>query len=983
MVHTRSFRVYLSAGMILGFAFLLGCAGQMKAVKAPEPPGTAHGQVVDMPALLAGADQAFKNEAYADARQMYLLARQNAEGLSAEQADLVKTRLARIESVLHERAMAAQAKEAAPAPTPAAVQKPAPEQKMAEAAPAPKPAAVQKPAPEQKMPEAAPVPKPAPAPKPAPSAAQKKAEQMAAAQKEQEAAAKKEADAQAAYDAGMKAYDNKDYLTAKKELQAAKDSGISFGGFLGSRNRRLRSRLTEVDETLNKLQTAYKSGKDSFAAGDFMTARRYLTSVTESGISLGKETDADIQKMMAGVDKKIADQRAAEQQKKLAEARAAAQLAAQRTKQMEEQAAKLAAEADALLKAQKSVQDNMAAADQAMAAGDMDAARKALTAAQETLKDPKVAAMKPLAGASDAIRTKLAQVDKAIAERKRMEDARASLAKMVQSAQDLSKTDLAAAERKAQDARDYATAQGVALTGEQSMVLAGVMQAAEQKFGLQRRLRREEYGKLAALARAFADGGQYRKAAELDAMVAQADPALVNATLRDQAERAADAAKTMADRQQQKAAELAAGFDKARQTLKSDGLEAALKARQDLIRQARDAKLSTDQAVTTLNKADLAFLDKDVRQAIEDASKALASSSDKMLAQARGNVKSAQQAQAAAVMPLDQKDQIARYYELAQTLLDTVQRGETDKAAAVKQQMADVKLKMEVQKAAQAMQQGKYDEAKDLLDKAPSADASEAVRTGAYAPVRAQLDAALAAQQDLAAAEDALADHDFSMAAEALQKARGAQKLPAPLQTKLEGLAAVLNAVRDARARLDGLSAANDQAVATVKQRLDANQQRQAAWDAYTGALKVLFTGSKDEAAKALADVAGKPGLTAAEEANVNEMMTGLGSAGNMAQGQAQQMLASAQSLYNAGDYAGAAQGLANVKSSPAYASDAGLQQRTQELEGAIQAKEQEADRLYAQAVAAYQAGDKEEVGRLMAELKAGYSRTKSFEQHR
>ncbi len=40
--------------------------------------------------------------------------------------------------------------------------------------------------------------------------------------KARQSAAKKEKDAGAAYDAGMKAYDAKDYLTAQKELRAAR-----------------------------------------------------------------------------------------------------------------------------------------------------------------------------------------------------------------------------------------------------------------------------------------------------------------------------------------------------------------------------------------------------------------------------------------------------------------------------------------------------------------------------------------------------------------------------------------------------------------------------------------------------------------------------------------------------------------------------------------------------------------------------------------
>ncbi len=978
MVHTRSFRFYLSAGMILCIASLMGCASQMQTTKAPEPPGTAHGQVVDMKALLAAADKAFKAESYEEAQRDYALARQNAEGLSPEQADLVKTRLARIESVMHERAIAAAAKKPAPAAKPAPAKKPAAEAKMAEAPkPAAKPAA--KPA---EAPKAAEKPAAAKEPPAAEKTAEQKAtEQKAAEMKARQSAAKKEADARAAYDAGMKAYDEKDYLTASKELQAAKDSGVDFGGFFGSRNRKLRSRLTEVDEALNKLQTAYKSAKQAYDNGDFMTAQKYLASVTERGISLGKQTDADVRKMTADIDQKIAAQRAAQKQKEEARAMAARKEAAEKARRMEAEAQKLAAQAEALLKDQKSVQDNMAAADKAMAAGDMETAKKDLMAAQKTLQDPKVAAMKPLAGASAAITAKLATIEKAMAEKKRMEAAQATLAKMVKDAQALSKTDLASAETKAQDAQAYAKAQGVSLTGQQSMVLAGVLQAAEQKFGLMRRLRRQEYAALAGLAKAKAAGGHYAKAAQLDDLVAKADPSLADAPTRAQAAKDAAADQKKADAQKQKATELAAGFAKARQALRSQGLEAGLKVRQDLIHQARQANLSTDQAVSILSHADLAFLDKDVRQAVADASKALAASSDKVLAQARARIKAAQGGQAA--MPLDQRAEIQRIYNLAQAYNKAVMEGDTARIASAKQQWADATVKKDARTALHALQQGEVEAATKTLDDTPAADASEAVRKDVYEPAKAQLQAARAAQENLSAAEAALAAHDFAKADKALKAANAAQKLPAALQTKLNALAAVLNDVRGAQGTLNGYSSANNQAVASVKASLDSIKQRDAAWKAYTGAVKVLLTGSKEDAAKALGDVTGTPGLTVAERDNINRMVAGLSASGSMAKGMAQQMLATAQSLYNAGDYAGAAQALANVKASPAYGTEAALQQSTQALEQSIQAKEQEADKLYAQAVAAYKAGDKAEVGRLMAQLKSGYSHTKFYEQHR
>ena len=763
----------------------------------------------------------------------------------------------------------------------------------------------------------------------------------------------------------MKAYDAKDYLGAKKNLEIARDSGLSFG-FLGLGTRKMRNALADVNDTLARLQTAYKSGKSAYDAGDFETAQKDLTSVTQSGISLGKDTDADIKTMLGGIGSKVTAQRAAKAQQQNA---AAAQKA--------EQAKMLIEEANALLAAQNTVQAKVAAADKAMAANDLAAARKNLTDAQDILKDPKVAGTKPMAAIPGQISTKLAAVDKAEAAQKRMAEAKDQLAKMVKDADALTKTDVLAAEQKAVDAAQFAQTQKLTLTSQQAMALDGVKLAVDQKYGVQRQLRRTEYGKLDQMGKMYADAGQYGAAAQLYSMLADGDATMVTKMAKDMAAAKAADAQHMADQQKQKAADLVAAFDKARQTLKDAGLDAGLKARQDIIRQAKDAKLNTDQAVIAVNEADLAFLNKDVIQALADAAKNLAGASDKQLADARDKVKAAQQMAAKAPAP-GQSSQPASL-DLAQKLHTAVVNGDAAQVGALKQQMADVSLTTESQKAAAALNQGDYDGAKKILDAAPVADASQSVKQSAYEPVRGQLDASMAAQQQLNAIDDALAAHDFAKAAQTMQQLQGV-KLPALLDARLSALGAVLNAARNAQSKLDTLAALNEQGIAAVRQTLAARKDRQVAWTAYVDALKALFGANAEDAAKALAAAADKPGLTPAESQNVSELEAGLASAGSAVQAETEQMLTRAEDLCAAGDTMGAAQGLANVKASSAYENGAAVKQRADALDKKIQVKEQQAQTLYAQAVTAYKAGDTQEVRRLMGELKANYSKTQAYQ---
>jgi len=1194
MVHTRSFTLFLSAGMVLGVALLVGCAGQAQT-RAPEPPGTVQGEVVDLPALLAGADQAFQDEAYEEARKLYVLAQQNAEGLTEEQADTVNTRIARIDSILHERALAMKAEQEAEQAASAAEPVASPEEsariaaeqvpalldeaedllarqdygqaaaklnaidpvrellaadlkvrydrvrfavaantdevpaltkdeaqdraqedfdagidaykhgdlltarhyletarqfgvgigwldnrklrrtlsaidkrlaelnaafaagkaayeaedfeaaleqlamvaqsgvslgaetdqatatmladarEKVEAAQAAEKAAAEaqkeaaaaaeaqeeaaaaevEEAPavaevEQEAPPAAEAKEEAPAvaeaEEEAPAAAQaEQAEARAAAEKERaeaeraarEAQAQKEAAARASFEAGMAAYEAGDYLKARQELRAARESGVGFGLF---GNRKLRNALAEVEEMLARLTTAYQGGKKAYEAGDYETAQRRLSAVAQSGISLGEDVDAEVQGLLRDLEQKVAEQRAARAEQEAAQARAAAEEAARRAKELEERAVKLAAEAEALLQTQNTILEKLAQADQATARGDLQAAQELLNAAQELLSQPEVAQLHGLAGVPEQINAKLAAVNEAIAERKRIEAARAELAALVEEAGKLVETDVAAAEQKALAARNLARQNGLALSDQQQMVLAGVKQAVDEKFGVQRSIQRQAYDALRQLAALHADSGQYDKAAELLAILANAPATIVDNSVKEQAAADAAAMRKTAKEQKQKAQELAARFDAARQALREQGLNAALAVRASIVRDSKEAGISDDSALAVLHEADRAFLAKDVKPALEAARRTLEQRSDKMLAEARRAAAAAQPAQAAGEPP-DLSEQVEQLYKLAQKLHQAVLEGKTARAADLKREMADVRLAMEVSRARHALQNGDYEQAMEILKAAPAADASEKARKSTYEPLLNRVQAILNAGQQLDATEEALAAHDFVKAVQDIRQVQ-ADVLPKPLQVRLSALSQVLDAVRQAQLTLDRLSVNNEQAIAALEQSLAQHADRQKAWTAYTGALNALFNQSAEEAAKALADAAAMPGLLPAEAQSAAALAAGFGAGQSQAVANAEQMLSTAEKLFMSGDYAAAAQAVSNVKASKAYETSPQLQQRANELDKKIQAKEQEAEALYAQAVAAYEAGNAEEVGRLMTELKSDYSRTRVFQSH-
>jgi hypothetical protein len=392
----------------------------------------------------------------------------------------------------------------------------------------------------------------------------------------------------------------------------------------------------------------------------------------------------------------------------------------------------------------------------------------------------------------------------------------------------------------------------------------------------------------------------------------------------------AAAMRQLADAQEAKAAELAARFDTARQALRTEGLNAALALRGAIVQESKEAGISTDSALTSLYEADLAFLENDVKPALEAARQTLAERSDQLLADARASVAAAP-APPAPAEPPDLADQTEELYELAQKLHRAVLDGETKRASDLKREMADVRLAMSVSQAMHALRSGDYGQAKGILDDAPADDASEKARHSIYEPALSRVQTVLNAQQQLDATEEALAAHDFVKAIQAIRQVQ-ADGLPGAMQVRLSALTRVLDAVREAQVTLDRMAVNTEQAVAALQSSLAQRAERQEAWTAYVDALDALFNRSADEAATALTDAAAMGGLLPAEVESAGALAAGFSAGQSDAVARAEEMLSAAERLYMAGDYAAAAQAVSNAKASKAYESSPQLQQRANDL---------------------------------------------------
>ncbi|MGD2174199.1 MAG: hypothetical protein PVJ27_02260 [Candidatus Brocadiaceae bacterium] len=1036
MRRAKSFALPLSVAASLGLGLLLGCAveptpTEIQPAEAVEP---------DIEDVLAQADHAYQAEDYERARQLYGALSQQPEALSEERQELVQTRLARAESILHQRGLAREAT-VARAETVAEVQKAVPEEPAEEPAMAapeePTEVAKPEPAAEAEAPPAVPEVSVGEAPRvlaaveelcaegkfeeaaPQLMALDKVRGEMSAELKVRydtlrlEVAAasdvlpalsedQKEERADQHFDVGLEAYRQKDYLRASRHLDAAAAFDVSLGWL---DNRKLRNVRAEVNDTLAGLRGAYETGKVAFQAGDYRTAQEKLQAVAQSEVSLGRDVEQDVRQMLARVEAELA-------QKKLAD-----------LKSIEDEARKLDARARKVANLYHTVEARMKAAEEAVEAGELERAKSLLQAAEDALREPDAPEAQVLVAQEQEVTQRLAQVELLAEEKAHREQVQRELHDLLAEARQMLEEDPLAAERKAREAEEMAASEGVALTEEQQSIHAKVLQAVEARYGLQRRLAREQCAKLHQMSEECRGRGEFTKAIELLSLVRDASPQAAPAELREQAGGKIVAVRRQREEQKERAERILSMYERPRKLLTRGEVETALQMRDEILHQAEQAGLAGEALMGVL-RADLKFVREDLTKAVQQASPDYDAMAEELLAEARdrmalalgeyflannspelaephlkrlveqGSERAAawarerldgleeMKAQAEQQALLAVQDELQRVYDLAQEHHALVSGGDMTAARAVAQQLADARLELQVSKARHALQRGAWQRARKLLAEAAAEDATPAAVQKLYEPLESRLESVAAAAARLEAAQGALQDHQLEEASAQLVAARDEAPLPEPLAVELEILAVAMEPIREADARQEKLEALRSGALAEARSRLQEAEQRAAAWQEYHAGLRSLLAGQPREARETLAAVVAEPaGLLPAEEANARSIVTAFAEAEGPALARAEATLGQAQQLCAEAQYARAADVLDRLSGLAGYSMSPEVQQQARGLQSRIAEAEQQARELYARAVEARRSGDREAVRSLLQELKQDYSGTAAYKE--
>jgi hypothetical protein len=1037
MQQSKNALLFLSAAVIIGSVLWLGCAtvkepaaaaGQpaaapeSKAPPAPSPQEAAQQQAaVQAAENLRLAEEAFKQEQYSRASELYTAVIQNPQGLSERQIGTAQTRLTTAQAKAAElkrtqgeaEAKAARAKTESEAK--AARDKAAAEErskKLATLLASARELVDQKKYDQVEAPVAELV----------QQARYLTAEQMAQLQalrqKVAEAtgimpamsAQEKTAAGSAALKAGIAAYDKKQYIEAQKQFDLAVRLGASAGLLRWSPA----SWRKEVTSELESLRAAFADGKAAYEKGDYKTAQQELSRVKGSGVSLGAETDQQVNSMLAGIETKVAEQEVARLQAIAAEAPAATARAAE------------------LLKVRSSVAAAVAAAAKLMDQKDYQAARAPLVQAQELLARPGVAELPGMTQSAQEVGQKLAEVDKAIREQKGRQEAVDRVKGMFEEARKLAASDPAAAERKVDEAAALAKKQSVPLTPDQDSVRAVVMAALEAKFGRDWAARRQEYANLEAMAATYGQAGEVQKAVKVLELVKAAPAGMVSDEVRNQAlAKLADVEATAKERMAV-AGRVARTLDPVAKDIEDAQYQKALDAVAAAGKRVEDEKLAGPAMAEVLKKA-AGLLEKDFLKAVTGLSPQVKKLVDDRLSRtrtelagklakyyldkgsyvlaepylrtlatgsgvsakdaewAKGQLASLESLKARAQQTrlLEVKDELQKVGNLAQELLNLAKEGKMDKASAVEQQLADARVELEARKAELALRRGDWAEATKLLKAAPLEGASAAVVRKRITPLNEQASKLAAADEALQQAEAELAKYSLEAAIARLDAADIGGLGAEPLTMRKDAIAGVLDAAREGQKPVAGYEAAAKAQLAEYNDKLAAIERREAAWQNYHDGLKAYLEGGGAKALLMLRRVAEAPadaGLEDFERSGARDIVSRAGEAVAVAvtpaTGDAQKVLAEAQASYDAAAYVTADEELRKLQAMPAYAQDPSLKAGAERLSGLLKQTEDQAARLYGQAVAAQKAGDKALVGKLVTELRQKYSETKIYREH-
>jgi hypothetical protein len=683
-------------------------------------------------------------------------------------------------------------------------------------------------------------------------------------------------------------------------------------------------------------------------------------------------------------------------------------------------AEQLAARAGELLQVRSSVQASVARGDAAREAGDLAAAEELFLQAQQALLELDLEGLAALGELAREVEGKLASVRTEAARVADVMARRAGLAALVDEARRLADTDLLDAERKVVVFLDYAEREGLELTAEQEAVARSVRQAVEGRHGPERRLRPELYADLVEQAERYRDAAEYGKAAQALALVRDAPEGMITEEFRNHALGRLTAVEHEQAEQQQAAGRLVGLLAECRADAARGELREALEKAEAIVQMTGEEPLAGEPLAGVLRQT-AAFLAGEFEDGLtqtyagveqvaaeglartrlavaRDLSqfylrnlepelarpylKQLAAAPDSAdWAAARLERLDTMETEAAQARLAHVKGEAARVLELAQRLHDLAREGMLDEAEAVRRELAEARLDLQVKKARAAIDRGAYTEASRLLDEAPVAEATPKAVEELYRPVAERLERLRTVAARLGQAEQAFEDFSASAVAAHLREAAAVEVESEPLAIKREALAALLDAVLDVQEARIALAAQKERLAQDVAAHLARVETREEAWQRYRAALAMFLKGEGGAAAAAAAVVSAPQALRPFEVDAARDVHEAL--AGSMAPAPtegAERKLAEARAAYALEDYARAADLLTELE---AMAAGKTIQAEARKLREQVRRKEQEAERLYAEAVEAYEEQDVERVRRLTRRLKDDYANTRSYRRHR
>ncbi|MCD6417046.1 MAG: hypothetical protein J7M08_10200, partial [Planctomycetes bacterium] len=746
---------------------------------------------------------------------------------------------------------------------------------------------------------------------------------------------------------------------------------------------------------------AYKAGQAAYDEGKLEEARSQLERVKGSDIALARGFELELGRMLQDVEAKLET----EHLRKLA--------------RQEQEAEKLEEQTKKVKQLYEAIGARMKVVEEAVSAEDFERALSLLEDIQTSIKDSGAADWLVLKAQLEQAEEKTSEVQKLAAAAASREKVKESIVQLLDAAEKIKESDLLGAQAKVKQVAQLAAQHDMTLTEQQRSRCDRILEAFDARYGSRRLLVGDQCAICVQLSQQCCAGGEYEKACQLLAVVAEADPFLVSPQLRRQAESELDAIRRKVAAQMEKAKELVRRFD----GLQKGAGEEALAVRDRIVQEAERARLA-GPGMLLVARRDVQFLQEDYKPALEKARTQFVEKADYLLSRdelkrarllseahlALGSVEMAQpyleelSARASGedqqwarqkLAALDQIKETIRkerlkavgpevkaVYELAEEYHHDVAQGQMEAARQVEGKLADARLRLGVKKAEQAMQRGAYDVAASALEMVSLERASDSLVRDLYRPMQKRVSSAVSAARHLKAAEDAFAAHRFAEAAAELSAAGDQSSAPEPLKIRMEFLVAWFEAVRADRAKYLEACATAERLLSEAGDRVKSLQRREDSWDKYMAAIKVFMSGQPEESETSLnAALAASEGLSASEVKNIRDALDRLTHQRKSDIENVEAVAAEAQELFENAQYIEAAKKLEGIDEMPGYALSADVREQVRRLQTGISAAEQKAEELYKEAVEARKQDDRVAVGRMLQELKSRYSHTRSYQR--